>query len=220
MSRMQKSYVRKEAFRDAKLLYIAVEGIYTEKIYFEQLAKKYRNPKTKLIIIPRKSTDSSPSHIMHNLIMQLTNYDDVIADNVYLVIDRDKWKHKMLTNVEKECFQKKYTFIVSNPCFELWLLLHKDDVSVYSREEKNKVKENKRNSRAKNAKKYLEKILSDRIGGYNKTSEVSIIKFIPTVKTAVANAEKLNPPLPSERGWPETLCTQVHIVAQKIIDPG
>lgn len=219
MSRMRKHFERREAFRDAKLVFIAVEGMCTEKIYFEKLAKEYKNPQTKVIVVPRDTTDSAPIHILNNLMDKLLDYDKLISDEVYVVIDRDAWKAKMMADVEKTCFEKGFSFIVSNPCFELWLLLHVDDVSVYSAEEKDLIKQNKRVSRARKAKKHTEKLLSEKMAGFNKTSEASIKKFIPHVNMAIINAEKLNSPYLTERGWPKEVGTQVHYLANKIINP-
>lgn len=217
MSRLQKQYKRKEEFRDAKLIYIAVEGILTEKIYFEKLALEYKNSRTKILIIPRESTDSSPEFIFDNLIEKLPNYDDIISDNVFIVIDRDQWPQKIMSKVEKSCYEKGYKFIVSNPCFELWLLLHYEDISTFDQSTKELIKKNKKVTKAKNAKKYIEKSLSDIAGGYNKTNETSIAKFIPLVNIAITNAEKMNPPSLSERGWPDKLCTQVHFLVEEIM---
>lgn len=217
MSRMRKSFERGENFRDAKLICIAVEGAITEKMYFELLAASCQNRRTRVHVIPRKDTDSSPKHILSNIEKYFENYDKRLADDVYLVIDRDAWPDKMLADVEKTCFEKSYTLIMSNPCFELWFLLHIDDVSAYSREEKNKIKQNKRISRAKNAPKYLEKILSEKINGFDKWSETSINKLVPRVNIAIKNSEKMDPPSPEERGWPKHLCTQVHFVVKRII---
>ena len=57
------------------------------------------------------------------------------------------------------------------------------------------------------------------MAGFNKTSEASIIKFIPHVNKAITNAEKLNPPYLTERGWPKEVGTQVHYLANIIINP-
>lgn len=218
MSRMRKSFERGENVRDAKLICIALEGAITEKIYFEQLAEYWHNRKTRVAVIPRDNTDSSPKHILHNIEKYFADYDKHLADDVYLVLDRDTWTDKMLADVEKTCFEKSYTLIMSNPCFELWFLLHIDDVSAYNREEKEKIRQNKRISRAKNAKKYLEKILSEKINGFDKCSETSINKLVPKVRIAITNSEKLNPPSPEERGWPDFLCTQVLFLARNIIE--
>jgi hypothetical protein len=218
MSRMQKKFKRGENVRDAKLICIAVEGTITEKIYFESLAATYRNRKTRVVIVPRENTDSSPTHIIRNIKEYFADYDKQMADEVYLVLDRDRWQPKMLADVEKACFEKSYVLIMSNPCFELWLLLHKEDVSTYSREEKEKIRKNKRTGRSKSAKKYLEKLLSDRMRGFDKCSEASIKKLIPKVKIAILYAKRLKPPSPEERGWPDKdIGTQVHYVAEKII---
>ncbi len=217
MSRMHKNHERKEPFRDARLILIAVEGICTEKLYFELLSQSHKNSKIKVNIVKRYNTDSSPKHIFNNLIKQLANYNNKLPDEIYMVIDRDAWTSKMMDEVQKQCFEKGFYFIVSNPNFELWLLLHINDVSSFTNEEKILIKNNKRISRAKNAKKYIEKLLSDKTGGFNKTKASSIIKFIPKVETAIKNAVKLNPPPPEKRGCSIEIGTQVHFLVKEII---
>lgn len=49
-----------------------------------------------------------------------------------MVIDRDRLTHtdpKQLLAICNECAQNGFRFCISNPCFELWLYLHKVDVA-------------------------------------------------------------------------------------------
>ena len=49
-----------------------------------------------------------------------------------MVIDRDRLTHtdpKQLAAICEECTQNGFRFCISNPCFELWLYLHKVDVA-------------------------------------------------------------------------------------------
>lgn len=53
-------------------------------------------------------------------------------DHFGMVIDRDRLSHtdkNRLLEIFIECSKKKFKFCLSNPCFELWLLLHKVDIS-------------------------------------------------------------------------------------------
>jgi len=49
-------------------------------------------------------------------------------DQCWLVIDRDRWTEKALTRVQQEARTKKIRIALSNPNFELWLLLHLSEV--------------------------------------------------------------------------------------------
>ncbi len=53
-------------------------------------------------------------------------------DQVWLVMDVDRWTHSHLKDIAELCQQQKNTFwktAISNPCFEIWLLLHYIDLN-------------------------------------------------------------------------------------------
>ncbi|MGK0325495.1 MAG: hypothetical protein ACJA1D_000836 [Polaribacter sp.] len=55
---------------------------------------------------------------------------------------------------------------MSNPCFEIWLIMHLKDITEYSEEKQNKLLENASVSRKKN---HIDLVLGDLQGiGYNK----------------------------------------------------
>ena len=144
---------RREAFRDARLIVIASEGKDTERIYFKALAKEYTNPRVHVHILERSEAEqnnSSPEHVLK----QLNDYKEQYAleadDELWLVIDKDRWTEAMLSRVATECTQDEYMHMaLSNPCIELWLLLHLVDVASLSPEEQQQWLENRRNSRRK-----------------------------------------------------------------------
>ena len=117
---------RLEAFRDARLIVIASEGKDTERIYFKALAKEYTNPRVHVHILERSEAEqnnSSPEHVLK----QLNDYKEQYAleadDELWLVIDKDRWTEAMLSRVATECAQDEYMHMaLSNPCIELWLL--------------------------------------------------------------------------------------------------
>lgn len=126
---------RREAFRDARLIVIASEGKDTERIYFKALAKEYTNPRVHVHILERhenEQNNSSPEHVLKQLNDYKGQYDLESDDELWLVIDRDRWTDAMLSHVAKECAQDDYLHVaLSNPCFELWLLLHLVDIIEY-----------------------------------------------------------------------------------------
>jgi len=131
---------------------------------------------------------------------------------LFLVIDCDKWKEKNLADVAKQCNQKSMKLCVSNPCFELWLLLHEKDISEYSDDEKNVLF---KNNKINKTKRYLDGELMKYWGGYNK-SKKDFSFLIPKVKTAIENAKKLD--LNPKERWQNYLGTRVYLIAEKIID--
>ena len=138
---------RREAFRDARLIVIASEGKDTERIYFKALAKEYTNPRVHVHILERSEAEqnnSSPEHVLK----QLNDYKEQYAleadDELWLVIDKDRWTEAMLSRVATECTQDEYMHMaLSNPCIELWLLLHLVDVASLSPEEQQQWLENR-----------------------------------------------------------------------------
>jgi hypothetical protein len=59
------------------------------------------------------------------------NVDEI--DVLWLVIDTDRWGDKQLSEVTSECVSKHFRLAVSNPCFELWLILHYEDSDSISK---------------------------------------------------------------------------------------
>ena len=107
------------------------------------------------------------------------------------------------------CHQSDFVLCVSNPCFELWLLLHEKDVSKFSIAENGKILKNEKISVKK---RYLDDMLSKIWGGYNKNKDFSFI--IEKVDTAVRNAKKLD--LNPEYRWPNDLGSRVYLIVERI----
>lgn len=124
--------------RDARLFLVAAEGSVTEKQYFEGL-------RDRAVIDPRRvrievigaadDTSSAPQYVLSRLdeFRKRHQLNDAL-DQLWLVIDTDHWSApshlRNLDQVIQQARQKGFHAAVSNPCFELWLLLHfTDDVS-------------------------------------------------------------------------------------------
>lgn len=119
MGREAKKRERKKTEHNPiKKYLIATEGECTEAIYFKGL---FGDKHIKLL--PTKKGNSSPLEVLKRIkVYRQTN--EVKANEVWVVIDRDNWKQKDIEIVVSECNKEGYHFILSNPCFELWLLLH------------------------------------------------------------------------------------------------
>ena len=118
---------------------IASEGADTERIYFEALqefvANQGINIRIKIEFLKRE-TEAVRSRSAHlDVLRQLDTYKRKFEikpqDELWLVADRDRQSTKLhnLAAVAQQCEQKGYGLAISNPCFELWLLLHCKDVS-------------------------------------------------------------------------------------------
>lgn len=206
---------RKSKVRDAKLIIIAAEGTQTEKLYFRDLAldDKYRNPKVHVEVLSH-STDSSPAHIIRILDEFRRTYSLRPIDELWLVIDKDRWPDAILSNILTQCIQKQYILTVSNPCFEVWLLLHRASFDDYTVDELKELAENKRPKLTGRTR--LEKELLKLCGSYTKEN-LDTSHYIPYVEDAVerAQAADINP----EHGWPNQIGTRVYRLVQSIINP-
>ena len=208
---------RREAFRDARLIVIASEGKDTERIYFKALAKEYTNPRVHVHILERSEDEqnsSSPEHVLKQLNDYKGHYELESDDELWLVVDRDRWTEAMLSRVATECAQNNFMHVaLSNPCIELWLLLHLVDATLLTSEEEQLWMDNRRKS--KNADPYLKVRLRQEMGSYHESSYDAKM-LIEHVDIAIARAEALDKN-PADR-WPQTLGTRVYLLAESVMN--
>lgn len=208
---------RREAFRDARLIVIASEGKDTERIYFKALAKEYTNPRVHVHILEKSEDEqnsSSPEHVLKQLNDYKGHYELESDDELWLVVDRDRWTEAMLSRVATECAQNNFMHVaLSNPCIELWLLLHLVDATLLTSEEEQLWMDNRRKS--KNADPYLKVRLRQEMGSYHESSYDAKM-LIEHVDVAIARAEALDKN-PADR-WPQTLGTRVYLLAESVMN--
>ena len=103
-------------------------------------------------------------------------------DIINLIVDRDKgnFKEQQYDDLVKECNNKNIKLYVSNPCFEVWLLMHFDE---FEKLDFKKLLENKRVNTSKKARKYTDKKLSEIIG-YDK-SKLNFDDFVDKIDLAI-----------------------------------
>lgn len=121
-------------FRDAKLYVIATEGQNTEKDYFsifqthrlhiEVLSTGAEDPRSS------QAGQSDPQHVLRRLEEVKAAYDLTRDDELWLMVDVDRWKTWVLSEVCREARQQGFGLAISNPCFELWLVLHFQDADT------------------------------------------------------------------------------------------
>jgi len=181
---------RTSAFRDASLIVIATEGAKTETKYFKDFisSKFYKNQRVHVEVVKKASHKSAPVHVIKALDNFRSEYSLRAYDELWMVIDVDKWPEKQLSDVAQKCRQKGYKLAVSNPCFELWLLLHVQDVNEY---DSDFISELEANNKVNQNTTLLENVLSDILGGYNK-SNPETDKFLPYVELAISRARELD----------------------------
>ena len=111
------------------------------------------------------------------------NYDKDL-DKVVFVIDRDpqNFSEEQLDEFINNCTEKGYCVCLSNPTFEVFLLMHDDAIFKLDPQ---KMLENKKSRKSKHSKRYLELQLSQ-IFGCSKT-KLDFKKFENNIKKAIKN---------------------------------
>jgi hypothetical protein len=203
-----------------RVFVIACEGK-TEETYFKAFDKpQYRiyvkSENIQVEVLEKqdeKDTKSFPTHVIA-LLEEYQEYFGADNEELWLVIDRDKQNlsKRQLEEIISKCGQKNYNIALSNPCFELWLLLHVKDLATYSTEELNSIKQNKK-ERAKSKKRFLEKELSKLLDGYKK-EKIQPKKFLPSIDLAIKQAKSLL--LKADLAAIDDFGTTVYILVEKI----
>src|ERR1700722_17387798 len=122
-----KLYVKQEPDKDARLFIIFSEGERTEPNYF-----KYFNEvvsRIKIEMVPHKGYNS-PLGLLEtaeSLLLPpegLPKYDLNPADEVWFVIDTDKWGQAVAELRARVLVRPNWFIAQSNPCFEVWQYYH------------------------------------------------------------------------------------------------
>ena len=118
--------------RDASLIVIASEDRYGPEDYF----RRFRTRRVQFKVLPTIGGSSSPEAVLRRLENYRRENELMDEDQLWICIDRDHWtdnRHMAgLRNVLRRCNQGGYNIAFCNPSFELWLLLHYEDVDPQS----------------------------------------------------------------------------------------
>lgn len=194
--------IRPQSFRDARLFVIATEGSVTEPHYFsifsDSVISQLRSHRVRRLEILPSSVGSAPNHVIAALDKYKTENQIVDGDELWLVIDVDRWISRgLLPRVVREAKQKGYYLAISNPCFEAWLLYHY----------------------AENLPENKAKILADaKYHCGNTKKEFSLEPLIKRIKDAAKNAEA-DDPTPAGP-WPRPRGSHVYRLIKKLLSTG
>jgi hypothetical protein len=178
--------------RDARLFIIATEGRKTEKQYFSM----FGNKRCQVRVIPNEDNKSAPAHILQQLKDFKKEFQLKDDDELWLMVDVDRWGNKHFATVAAQAGHNKFQLAVSNPCFEVWLYLHHDDLDHQS------IKSNE-----------MKQKLRDLLGGYN-SSRLDLGKFAERIDDAVDRARALD--TKRDERWPSRTGTHVYRVVEKV----
>lgn len=210
---------RIELFRESntlekeKIIVLAFEGNATEQLYFEAFkgADIFNDELIYLHLLkrPKSDTNSAPNHVFKKLKKDARDeYNFNKSDELWMIIDTDRWKN--IPEIIEECKKLNNMFVaVSNPCFELWLLLHVKKLSDYSADELSLILKNKKVTTAKN---YIDLKLTELLGAYNK-SNPQPQRFIPHLRYAIQQAKVLDD---QNEAYPIKLGSHVYKIAEKL----
>lgn len=163
----------RKVHRDASLIIIACEGEKTEAEYLRFSC--FQNSRVKLCIVPSKDGKSAPPYVKENLENEASKYDLRAGDQLWVVMDTDRW---VFESHIKPFFSFRIKKIpvqlaISNPCFELFLYLHFDSMP---------------NAPVKDSQA-MEKMLRNKIGCYSKSNLIEET-YSPYIHKAIQEAEK------------------------------
>lgn len=192
-SRKPRPLDRSQATRDATLFVIATEGEVTEPEYF----KTFRSSRIQVKVLNTENGASAPDKVLERMQEFKKQFDLKEDDQLFLVIDTDRWPPQALSAVAKSCVEQRFTLSVSNPCFEVWLALHFFECHEI-----------------KASSKDLNEQLKSHLGGYNKSINPAWITR-ERVIAACKNA-KIMDTKPTDR-WPQTTGSRVYLIMDELI---
>jgi hypothetical protein len=212
---------RTDLFRESnvkpkeKIIVLAYEGNNTEAIYFEALKDDIRFNDDLIYLVslrrPKNDTKSAPSHVFRKLKKEAKEeYNFEAKDELWMVIDRDKWSN--IPEIFALCENEgNFYLALSNPCFEFWLLLHLKEIGDFNSAELESIFRNKKVSKKKT---YLKQLLNSLLfDGYNE-SNPKPERFIPEIDKAILRAKALDN---NHENYPTGLGSHVYKLAEKLI---
>lgn len=212
MPRQRRNFDRISGVKSPSLIVIATEGAETEQRYFSGIKDKLENASSTLqlkILPAREHNLSAPKHVLNQLLRYQQQFTMDRNDELCLVIDRDKqsWSAKEIAWIAQEAAKKQYLLAISNPSFELWLLLHHVDITAESYSYQQHAEANKNH--------FLKKEISRTLNGY-KTSRLNIDDFWKNTHIAIHRAKQLD--VNPKQRWPSALGTRVYLIVEKILN--
>lgn len=124
-----KNFERKSDRRSAKVFIIACEGEKTETLYFTHITEGLR--RVRVVPLPTgRDGRNSPLELVNRLKAELRNFPDAEAWIVFDCDNHFQGAHFRGTRKALIAAQKGgYQIAISNPCIELWFLLHLEEVT-------------------------------------------------------------------------------------------
>lgn len=222
MPRESSRLIRPSKILDAeKFFIIASEGEVTERKYFNQLSDSdifNKEGKIEVCHIQRPSGDGNPIALRTQIreIKRDVNYRS--SDELWIIMDVDNWQHLLEKHgytfdsfIEACETEDGAKVLVSNPCFEMWLILHLRKLSELTNEQQEKLLLNEKEDGKPYAKRLLAEITPGN-RGYSGKPKASI--FIPHVYEAIVNAKEI---AVSGDKYPKSLGSDVYKIVERLV---
>ncbi|MBT3207360.1 MAG: RloB domain-containing protein [Bacteroidetes bacterium] len=199
--------------KEVYLISIASEGK-TEEQYFDGIHDLDSSEIIKVERLEKRDetdTKSHPNHVI-DLLDERKEYwieHGIEANELWMVVDRDRQNvsKEQLNSIIDKCKLEGYNLALSNPTFELWLLLHLTDLQKYSLDGLIN------NDKVNKTRRFIDKELSIILKGYNKKN-LKFERFENGINDAIIRAKNMqvnNENLINELG------TSVCLLIEKLI---
>ena len=169
---------RDGARRDDRLILVVSEDTYAPAQYFELV----RANRVRVEVAPAGAGQSSPQAVLEGARILRKQKPFSEYDECWLLMDTDHWfslNHRENTmRTISEARAEGFRVALSNPCFELWLLLHHEDISPTQPFEDCKS---------------VEKQLKVLLGGYNKGNVRTRPFAVENALAAISRGKQLTP---------------------------
>lgn len=194
-----------ELVRDYKLFAIVCEGQKREPNYFKLF--RFLSQKVKVDVIEEIISEAEALHINPNKSAPKWVLDRAVRyiekeglsdeDDLWFVMDIDRWDVKQLFEIAEYCKSyPNWNIVLSNPCFEVWLYLHK--------------KNDFEKSSSKTCSDLKSELSQLAKGGYNP------ITFLSNIEKAITNAKSID--TNKEHFMPNMMETKVYLLGEAILN--
>jgi hypothetical protein len=198
-----KIYHKIEPEKEVKKVFIFCEG--DREVNYFQYFKGFSS-NIDIIPIPNNNNQSDPEKLYDDAVLKLFgneverpkfNFNEKLGDEVWFVIDTDKWNEGNKINTVRGNCSKQVNWKVaqSNPCFEIWLYFHFHPTKPLENE-------------IQSFTTFKEFVDNKIPGGFN--SMKYPLYFQDAIKHSKMNFE-------NDKNQPKYLSTEVHYVAECIL---
>jgi hypothetical protein len=199
-----RAYSRRSAdkTRDARLFVIATEDTNAPKQYFKIF--EMMSSRVKIVVCETTDNRSSPRHVIDRLVEHRRNEDLNEDDQLWALLDTDHWiepNHVAgLNEARSIAKQNGIRIAMSNPCFDLWLLLHHMDLPCgHGIRDANGVAEYMR-----------------RNGFQFNKQRLNVVDYTPAaVRMAIERSARMMA-ADTGSGWPQSVGTQMHLLLEEL----